>query len=155
MTLCDLAISMKPQLTSLMKQYVPNKEAREDLWGDVVLKCLLNESKVNPDSAKTWLYSTCRNAAIDHTRRSSTRTNVHCDDLHDCALTDPWPSVDERVLVLDVLGGLPETYVAALGSVAVGKTTKESASEAGMSVPAMKSRISRARAAIKLKRANA
>ena len=132
-----------------------SSETADDLAQDTFLKAhramagLTEDAKLLP-----WLYRIANNTAIDHLRRRGRFTWLPWVSLHGTAeeprTTADHDRIPERSAIADVLATLPPENAAALLLHAIeGYSYQEIAAIQGCSLPAVRSRIARARAAFK------
>jgi RNA polymerase sigma-70 factor, ECF subfamily len=129
---------------------VGDPELAADITHDVLVRSIASGALDQVDNPTAWLYRSARNAVIDHYR--TRRMHEQLDDA------DVWPEPDvagdepndaTRELarcLLPMLDGLPATARDALTRVDLdGQTHQQAATELGLSVSGMKSRVQRAR----------
>jgi RNA polymerase sigma-70 factor (ECF subfamily) len=135
-----------------------NDADAEDVLGDVLLQVVRKLSTFRGDSAlSTWLHKVTVNAALAHRGKQSRRPEFNLEDSLDdlpgstsgAAEKGPGEVVLDREtqeLIGEAIAGLPEMYrdVYVLADVE-GLPKVEIASLLGMGVPALKSRLRRAR----------
>lgn len=129
---------------------VGDPDVAADITQDVVVRSIASGALDRVDNPVAWLYRSARNAVIDHYR---TR-RIHDPFDGDQAWPDPGsldnePNDATRELarcLLPLLDDLPATARDALTRVDVdGQTHQAAATELGLSVSGMKSRVQRAR----------
>jgi RNA polymerase sigma-70 factor (ECF subfamily) len=129
---------------------VGDPELAADITQDVVVRSIASGALDRVDDPTAWLYRSARNAVIDHYRTRRTHAPV--------AVLDGWPDPDtsgdlpnaatrELARCLQpLLNDLPPASRDALTRVDLdGQTHQQAASELGISVSGMKSRVQRAR----------
>jgi RNA polymerase sigma-70 factor, ECF subfamily len=138
------------RVRSFVAARVGDRELAADITHDVLARSIAAGALDQVDNPTAWLYRAARNAVIDHYR---TR-HVH----EPLDAVDAWPEPDvvdgapndaTRELarcLRPMLDGLPDTARDALTRVDLdGQTHQQAATELGLSVSGMKSRVQRAR----------
>ena len=129
---------------------VGDPELAADITHDVVVRSIASGSLDRVDNPVAWLYRSARNAVIDHYRTRRVHEQFDSDE----AWPDPGPLDNEpndatRELarcLQPLLDNLPDTAREALTRVDVeGQTHQAAATDLGLSVSGMKSRVQRAR----------
>lgn len=152
-----------PRVFSLARRMLGNDTDAEDVTQDVLLQVVRKLDTFRGDSAfPTWLHRVTVNAALAHRRKRANREKYQTDEAIDDAVpTNHHPrgvkrwSVDPEQPVLDAeqqeliesaVSGLPEAYrdIYVLADVE-GLPNSEIGEMLGLSVPAVKSRLHRAR----------
>jgi len=155
-----------PRVYNLARRMLGNDADAEDVTQDVLLQVVRKLGTFRGESAfPTWLHRVTVNAALAHRRKRATRQAHQSGESLDAVLDDghghphpgsprPWSvSPDQPVLdaethrlIEDAIGGLPETYRDAYVLADVeGLPNAEIADMLNLSVPAVKSRLHRAR----------
>ena len=137
------------ELRGYLRHQLADEHAAEDLLQDVFVKAMRQgQGFCSLDNPRAWLFQVARNAVIDRARLA--RHLVTLDDAeHD--LPAPTAEVLEPVdalagCVYRVLGELaPEDAAVLQACDILGQTQREFAEQHGLSLPAAKSRLLRAR----------
>lgn len=133
---------------------VGDPELAADITHDVVVRSIASGDLDQVDNPVAWLYRSARNAVIDHYRTRRVHDTFDGDD----AWPDPGPLDNEpndatRELarcLQPMIATLPATAREALTRVDLeGQTHQQAASQLGLSVSGMKSRVQRARRQLK------
>ncbi len=140
-----------PRVYNRLRALIPQEDV-EDTTQEVFLAVVRSLSSFEKDSAfSTWLYAIVNHKVSDYYRRRGKRENVERSlDLQEARLLsrDPWPGVEDRTIVGQVLLGLPERYQEVLLlRFAEGLPFKEVAQALDLSLEATKSLYRRAIAA--------
>lgn len=135
------------ELKSFLSRRVPSPAVVDDILQDVFFKTLLRlESAGHVRHFRGWLFAVARNAIADHYRTSHPVSELP-DTL--AALTPDPSEASSRVMgtcLLPMINSLPETIRAPLVMVDLeGVRQREVATRLGISLPALKSRVLRAR----------
>jgi RNA polymerase sigma-70 factor, ECF subfamily len=138
------------RLQAFVAARVNDRDLAADITQDVIVRSIASGALQRVDNPAAWLYRAARNAVIDHYR-----TRRHQDVLED---PDAWPDPDDGANVPNeatrelsaclrpLLDQLPASARDALVRVDVeGQTQTRAASDLGISVSGMKSRVQRAR----------
>lgn len=152
-----------PRVYNLARRMLGNDADAEDVAQDVLLQVLRKGSSFRGESSfPTWLHRVAVNAALTHRRRRAhRREHEHADPLNlfeqdggHAHPIRPWSIAPEQVLqnretahlIEDAIAHLPEVYrdVYVLADVE-GLPNAEIADMLDMTVPAVKSRLHRAR----------
>ena len=137
------------ELLGFLRHQLPDGHAAEDLLQDVFVKAMRQgEGFCSLDNPRAWLFQVARNAVIDRARVGK----VHL-PLDEAALDIPAPSPEALApvdalasCVARVLAELPPDDAAVLRACDLeGHTQREFAEQQGLSLPAAKSRLLRAR----------
>ncbi len=142
------------RLQSFIAARVGDRELAADLTQDVILRSIASGALDRVDNPSAWLYRSARNAVIDHYRtRRVHRPLPEADEWPDPDLPGNEPNEATRELahcLQPLLLDLPETAREALTRVDLhGETHQHAAAELGISVSGMKSRVQRARRALR------
>ncbi len=156
-----------PRIYSLALRMLGNEADAEDVTQDVLLQIIRKLDTFRGESAfPTWLHRVTVNAALAHRRKRSSREDLmvrepldkfledgsHAAAVHHWSLQPDQEAVDRetRGLIEKAIAGLPETYrdVYVLADVE-GMSNSEIADMLGTSVSAVKSRLHRARLAMR------
>lgn len=137
------------ELLGFLRHQLPDGHAAEDLLQDVFVKAMRQgEGFCSLGNPRAWLFQVARNAVIDRARVSK----VHM-PLNEAALDIPAPS-PEAIAPVDALAGCVARVLGELSAddAAIlracdleGRTQREFAEQQGLSLPAAKSRLLRAR----------
>jgi RNA polymerase sigma-70 factor, ECF subfamily len=137
------------ELLGFLRHQLPDGHAAEDLLQDVFVKAMRQgQGFCGLDNPRAWLFQVARNAVIDRARVS--KVDVPLDEV---ALDIPAP-IPEAIAPIDALAGcmarmlaeLPPDDAAILRACDLeGRTQREFAELQGLSLPAAKSRLLRAR----------
>ena len=152
-----------PRVYNLARRMLSNDAVAEDVTQDVLLQVLRKGNTFRGEASfPTWLHRVTVNAALTHRRRRAHRQeHEHADpfnhfdeDGKHAHPVHPWSVTPERILedretahlIEEAIAHLPEVYrdVYVLADVE-GLPNAEIADMLGMSVPAVKSRLHRAR----------
>jgi RNA polymerase sigma-70 factor (ECF subfamily) len=141
------------RLRAFVASRVHEAEVAADITQDVIVRSIASGALERVDNPTAWLYRSARNAVIDHYRTH--RAQASMDEL----AAWPEPEVDDRPndatrelarCLQPMLDQLPPAARDALVRVDVnGQTQQRAASETGVSLPGMKSRVQRARRELK------
>jgi RNA polymerase sigma-70 factor (ECF subfamily) len=99
-------------LTLYAARLLGNAETARDVVQETFLRlCAHDRATIEPKLAE-WLFTVCRNRALDVLRKESRMTRLSEEQVHECASPDPGPpDVAERrdsaARVLDLLESLP------------------------------------------------
>src|SRR6266478_6367136 len=123
-----------PRVYNLARRMLGNDADAEDVTQDVLLQVVRKLPTFRGESAfPTWLHRVTVNAALAHRRKQAVREDTHVanplEDLIDRAIAG-LPAIYRTVLVLSDLEELPNAEIA---------------ERLGLTVPAVKSRLHRAR----------
>ncbi|WP_168191317.1 MULTISPECIES: RNA polymerase sigma factor SigZ [Antarcticibacterium] len=149
---CDVPaiwLSHKKELYNYIFKRVKDRELAEDILQEVLLKvynfCL---SKSGVRNLRSWLFQIAQNTIMDHYRKSS---KFQDRDIPDVAAEEENMAFKEAVNFIEpMLGFLPEEYAVPLKMADIdGLKQAEIACKLGLSLPATKSRIQRARQLLK------
>lgn len=149
---CDVPaiwLAHKKELYNFIYKRVKDRELSEDILQEVLLKvykfCL---SKNGVRNLRSWLFQIAQNTIVDHYRKSSKYTDR---DVPDVAAEDENMAYKEAVNFIEpMLGFLPEEYSVPLKMADIdGIKQAEIAVKLGLTLPATKSRIQRARQLLK------
>jgi RNA polymerase sigma-70 factor (ECF subfamily) len=137
------------ELLGYLRHQLPDGYAAEDLLQEVFVKAMRQgEGFCSLDNPRAWLFQVARNAVIDRARVS--KVQVPLDEVG-LEIEAPAPEAVAPVdaladCVARVLGELPPDDAAILRACALeGQTQREFAEQQGLSLPAAKSRLLRAR----------
>jgi RNA polymerase sigma-70 factor (ECF subfamily) len=138
------------RLRSFVAARVGNPELAADITQDVVVRSIASGALDRVDDVSAWLYRAARNAVIDHYRaRRREVGDVDLDRWPAPDTSDNLPNAATRELarcLQPMLGRLSPDARDALTRVDLGgQTHREAASQLGISVSGMKSRVQRAR----------
>jgi RNA polymerase sigma-70 factor (ECF subfamily) len=155
-----------PRVFSMARRMVANESDAEDVTQEVLLQVVRKLSTFRGKSAlPTWLYRITLNTALSHHRKRALREGNRVSDPLDTLLEEgegklgrgasPSPEVEleareTRGLIEEAIAGLPDIYqeVFVLSEVE-GLPDADIADRTGMSLPAVKSRLHRARAMLR------
>lgn len=142
------------RLQAFVAARVCDRELAADITQDVIVRSIASGALERVDNPAAWLYRAARNAVIDHYR--TRRHHAALDDL------DAWPDPDDTAdlpnqatrelstCLRPLLDQLPTAARDALVRVDIeGQTQTRAASDLGISVSGMKSRVQRARRDLK------
>ncbi len=137
------------ELLGFLRHQLPDGYAAEDLLQDVFVKAMRQgEGFCSLDNPRAWLFQVARNAVIDRARVG--KVQVPLDEVGS-EIEAPAPETVAPVdalagCVARVLGELPPDDAAILRACDLeGRTQREFAEQQGLSLPAAKSRLLRAR----------
>ena len=147
-----------PRIYSMARRMVSNEKDAEDVTQDVFLQVVRKLPSFRGESAfPTWLHRVTVNAALAHRRKRAVREEAHVatpqEDVLEagCRPGADAPEVEligqeEQRLIERAVAGLPPTYrdVFVLSDID-GLPNADIAERLGLSVPAVKSRLHRAR----------
>ena len=133
---------------------VGDDELAADITQDVVVRSIASGALDRVDNPAAWLYRSARNAVIDHYRTRHRHDPLDdTDRWPDLGPTDNLPNEATRELarcLQPLLHQLPPAAHDALARVDVdGQTHQQAATQLGISVSGMKSRVQRARHQLK------
>ena len=133
---------------------VGDDELAADITQDVVVRSIASGALDRVDNPAAWLYRSARNAVIDHYRTRRRQDPLEdTDRWPDLGPTDNVPNEATRELarcLQPLLHQLPPAAHDALTRVDVdGQTHQQAATQLGISVSGMKSRVQRARHQLK------
>jgi RNA polymerase sigma-70 factor (ECF subfamily) len=144
-----------PALRAFVHQRIADREAADDVVGDLMLRIHQHVSSLNDQEKVTsWVFRMARNAITDHYRRSARRrARLHGEPEPDTPATDETWIDDQGALrselsacVLPMLQALPAEYRRALQLTDFeGRTQAEAAQIEAISISGMKSRVQRGR----------
>jgi RNA polymerase sigma-70 factor (ECF subfamily) len=152
-----------PRVYNMARRMVSNEKDAEDVTQEVFLQVVRKLPTFRGESAfPTWLHRVTINAALAHRRKQAAREDLHvANPLEDLLDQGQWPGSDriglgppeeqlidheERQLIDRAIAGLPAIYRAVLVlSDLDGLPNAETAERLGLTVPAVKSRLHRAR----------
>lgn len=148
----------REELDGFILRRVGNPADAEDIRQQVYLRIHRHlRDRAPPLHLRGWVYQIARNAIVDHRRRQAGRAKVRGSDdagawdvpTHDDAGTSGTAAEIGRGLVM-LLEMLPKADAEALRWTELeGLTQADAAARAGVSLPAMKSRVQRARAKLR------
>jgi RNA polymerase sigma-70 factor (ECF subfamily) len=137
------------ELLGFLKHQLPDGHAAEDLLQDVFLKAMRQgEGFCSLDNPRAWLFQVARNAVIDRGRVAKHHVSLEDPEVDLQAATAPaLEPVDALAGCVDrVLGELAPEDAAIIRSCDIqGATQRDYAERHGLSLPATKSRLLRAR----------
>lgn len=151
---------IRGRLLAYLRSLTGDPQLAEDLFHDVILKTLAAEMKTGarPDNMEAWLIAAARNAAIDHIRKNRRSGLQHNDGMSFETVADesvPDESgPDESGMAVEILSyclrpmmeHLPEKYRTILMAFELERMPLKAISKReGLSLSAVKSRLSRAR----------
>lgn len=156
---------IRGHLLAYLRSLTGDPQLAEDLFHDVILKTLAAEMKTGarPDNMEAWLIAAARNAAIDHIRKNRRSGLQHNDGVSfetfaDKSIADESrpdeKGPDESGMAVEILSyclrpmmeRLPEKYRKILMAFELERMSLKAISEReGLSLSAVKSRLSRAR----------
>lgn len=148
--------ALRQGMLGFLRKQVNDPMVAEDLLHEVFLKALAAGQKgAAPKNLTGWLYTIARNAVIDY-YRAKKPSESFSEDALDASLTAESPNqTEEQSLakcLLPLTEQLPPAYRhAVVATEFEGKTLQTLASEAKVSLSAMKSRASRGRVLLKEK----
>jgi RNA polymerase sigma-70 factor (ECF subfamily) len=152
-----------PRVYSTVRRMVRNDLDAEDVTQDVLLQVVRKLPTFRGDSAfPTWLHRLTVNAALSHRRKQAVREERRLRDPLDFLLEDeaqqgpvqhraPRPDTllltrETRQLIERAIAGLPETYRTVFVLAEIDETPNAAIADTlGLSLPAVKSRLHRAR----------
>lgn len=144
------------RLLSFLRARVRNDADAEDLLQDVFTRIHANAGRLTEvDSVTGWIFRLTRNAVIDFHRARARRPEIllPSEDVAGDAMApeDPETARSELTACLaPLLERLPERYSQALALTELAEIGhKDAAKQMGLSLPAMKSRVSRGRTKLK------
>ena len=125
---------------------VSDQQLAEDLTGDVFTSMVLNLPKYRSVGSpfQAWLYRIARNLIIDHSRKASSRKELHLDEVinNSAGEEDPTQIVEDQMIVEEVqavLGELkPLKQDVIILRFIVGLSLKEVASILGRTISSIK-----------------
>ena len=141
------------RLRSFVAARVGDREVAADITQDVLVRSIASGALAQADNPVAWLYRSARNAVIDHYRLRHAHTRVDNLDWPDPDGDDGEPNDATRELshcLRPLLAQLPPAAREALERVDIeGETHQQVATDLGLSVSGMKSRVQRARRDLK------
>jgi len=137
------------ELRGYLRHRIGDDSAADDLLQDVFVKAMRQgRSFCTLDNPRAWLFQVARNALVDRLRTLHPLESL-CDEMADAAAVEPEPIAPVDALagcVARTLGELPSEDAAILrGCDIEGQTQRDYAQAHGLSLPATKSRLLRAR----------
>ena len=146
----DAYRAMRTRLQAFIARRVESPQAAEDLTQEVLLRLVRSNADELADPA-AWLYRVARNVIIDYYRtRRPAPAGVEASEFIDSI--DPFaddPSLARRELahcLYSLINQLDEPYQSAITAVDLdGRTHASVATDIGLSIPGVKSRVQRAR----------
>jgi RNA polymerase sigma-70 factor (ECF subfamily) len=140
--------SLRGALLAFLRRQVGDAAAAEDLLHDVMVKALVAEGRDGAQARRNpggWLYTIARNAAIDYLRARRPSAPLP-EELTAPAGDDERPPDDLLQCVREITDRLPPLYRDALRAADFDEVPLRELAEAeGVSVSAIKSRVSRGR----------
>jgi len=137
--------ALRDRLLTWLTSKVDNRAIAEDLLHDVFQKALIaNQKHTPPQNINAWLFTISRNTLIDYYR--SQRSMLALPD--DLSLEEETDNASQQLApcLLPMVKQLPTIYQEALIAVDFeGNTLQSVAAQQGLSLSAIKSRVSRAR----------
>jgi RNA polymerase sigma-70 factor, ECF subfamily len=148
--LSDRWVESVDRVRSFVAARVGDWELAADITHDVLVRSIASGALDEVDNPTAWLYRSARNAVIDHYRTRRVHEALDDDDgwpEPDAAGDEPNDATRELARCLQpMLAGLPPTARDAITRVDLdGQTHQQAATELGLSVSGMKSRVQRAR----------
>lgn len=141
--------SHEGELLGYLRHQLPDGHAAEDLLQDVFVKAMRQgEGFCSLDNPRAWLFQVARNAVIDRARVSKVQVPLDDGGLEiEAPVPESLAPVDALAgCVARVLGELAPDDAAILQACDLeGRTQREFAEQQGLSLPAAKSRLLRAR----------
>jgi RNA polymerase sigma-70 factor (ECF subfamily) len=145
------------RLRSYLKRRIANDADAEDLLQDIFTRIHSNAHRLDQlQNLTSWVYRVTRNAVIDFYRAEAVRKGKLIEnesDLDGNESTDDsgsHPRSELATCIEPLLTQLPAEYAAPLALTELGGATlKEAAGQMGLSLPAVKSRVSRGRRKLK------
>lgn len=152
-----------PRVYNMARRMVSNEKDAEDVTQEVFLQVVRKLPTFRGEAAfPTWLHRVTVNAALAHRRKQAFREDTHvANPLEDLLDQGQWPGSgrvclgppeeelidhEERQLIDRAIAGLPAIYRAVLVLADLDELPKaEIAERLGVTVPAVKSRLHRAR----------
>ena len=152
--------SFRQELRRFFENRLHDGHLAEDLTHDVLLKALTSlDAGESPRDLRAWLFQIARRTLVDAYRKQGRRLGMAAapgaEMDGDAAVTEMDPGdprvIQELASCLDVLlDALPDVHRKTLIATDLeGRTHRDAAAQAGISLPAMKSRVLRARAALR------
>lgn len=147
--------SVTPSLRSYARSLSGDRELALDLTQDTLMRAWAARARFIPGSSmKAWLFRILRNVFLSHLRRRrSARTETFGDDMPDMPDMPVLPSQEDSVAVREIATAwhsLSPDHRAALQLIGVeGLSYETAAGIEQISVGTLKSRVSRARAALR------
>lgn len=145
---------LRTRLFAFILSRVRRREVAEDLTQETLVRAARSLGERDISNVEWWLFRVARNAVADHFRgsRDQVEWQEHGEAIHEDALTKEEVALREQLAlyVRGVVEGLPEPYREALLLTEYqGLTQKELAERLGITLSAAKSRVQRARGAVK------
>jgi RNA polymerase sigma-70 factor, ECF subfamily len=141
------------RLRAFVAARVGDREVAADITQDVIVRSIASGALDQADNPVAWLYRSARNAVIDHYRLRRAHSPIDHLDWPDPDDHDGQPNDATRELshcLRPLLEQLPPTAREALERVDIdGETHQQVATDLGLSVSGMKSRVQRARRDLK------
>ena len=143
-----------PRVYNIARKMVSNEKDAEDVTQDVFLQVVRKLPTFRGEAAlPTWLHRVTINAALAHRRKRSLRQHGESDDLFEELPEEGVTSPDAELidqerkrLLNEAIAGLSDTYRGVLVlSDLEGLSDADIGARLGLSVPAVKSRLHRAR----------
>ncbi|MGF1609911.1 MAG: sigma-70 family RNA polymerase sigma factor [Kiloniellales bacterium] len=150
----DGVIDVIPSLRRYALSLTRDRDAADDLAQDALLRALERQSQFTPGTnLRAWLFAIMHNLFIDQMRRATPlKTSVPLDEYRGSHVTaaaqEPWIELKELASALE---GLPLEQRSTLLLVGLeGLSYEEAATVTGVAIGTVKSRLSRAREALRL-----
>ncbi len=150
----ELALQVEPLIPALRRYaqaLVRNREMADDLVQDCLERVVARwGQRRSEEGTRSWMFAIVHNLAINHLKQQTLRgPHVDIEDVDESVLLQP-PCQEDRLLhdeLVRVLCDLPDEQRAALVLVCVdGLSYAEAATELGVPIGTVMSRLSRARA---------
>ena len=144
--------NLRGELRGFLVDQVGEPATADDLLQDVFLKlhrrgCELREK----DSPRAWLYQVARNAVVDHWRRRRETTEISDDLARVEAPTEETVQAKLAPCLRPMIESLPAAYADVLRLTELEEMPQaEAAHRLGLSLTALKSRVRRGRAQLKI-----
>ncbi|HMS15515.1 MAG TPA: RNA polymerase sigma factor SigZ [Planctomycetota bacterium] len=146
----QLWVELQSKLREFIRRRVPQESDTEDLLQEVFMRMYRDiETLSTKAHAPAWLFRVAANAIADHYRDQAQRTVIL--DQDDIGPAQPETGAAARAEIArclePLLARIPEPYQEAVRRVDYqGQSQVDAATELGISIPAMKSRVQRGRA---------
>lgn len=138
---------------SFISRRISRQEDAEEIVQDVYLKLIRSEGQVREDKIQTWLYTTARNAIIDHYRKAGRQPTLSSIESLDSLSGEVKEEINQASKCLvPLLDELKQEDAKILIAVDMNdKAQKDYAKELNISYTALKSKVQRSRSKLKAK----
>ena len=145
----DLFRRYKGRVENFVRGIVRQPTVAEDVTQSVFIKVIRKLPELrDPAAFESWVFTMARSTALDHLRRSRRHPEHLVDSFEDLNLTDtsrPWLMAEIVEALESALEKIPSVDRRLVRLLIDGNTYETIAARAGLSVPAVKARLNRAR----------